>query len=72
MKHSLTQLGEELHKIKRDKKTTLARMARAAGVRPVHLSTICHGRSNPSFQMLRRIAEKYDKRMIILFIDNKE
>lgn len=66
----LTQIGEEIYRIKKEKKVTLKKIAIAGGITPQHLGYACRGARNLSLNTLHKIAEKYKKKLIVQFIEN--
>lgn len=68
-KHELSQVGEEIYKLKKAEKTTVGKIATVAKMTPEHLGAVCHGRANASIHALQLIAKKYNKTLMIYFLD---
>lgn len=68
--HKLTQLGEQIRKVAKENDITLKEMCVALRLSQQQMTNICRGKANPSFKILQDIAKKYNKRLMVYFLDN--
>lgn len=69
IKNKLTELGEQIRAVGKSRKKNLSEMASDLRVTNQTMTNICRGRANPSMKLLQNIAMKYEKRLVILFMD---
>lgn len=71
IKNKLTPLGEQIRAIAKANNINLQEMAGQLGIDKQTITNICRGVSRPSMKLLENIAQRYGKRLLIMFIDQK-
>lgn len=69
IKNPITELGEQIRAVAKSNKINLSTMAAQLRIANQTMTNICRGRANPSMKLLKEIAAKYNKRLVILFMD---
>lgn len=67
--NQVTELGRQIKDIAKAHDLTQEEMAFKLRIGQQQLTKIVRGRSNPSIKLLKDIAAKFDKRLVILFMD---